>query len=295
MLSKAFGYGTGAEGKFVLKFARKLKRYGNLSEPENLRRLVSDIHEDMMFAILREQHGIDVSVPAILERIPQPTYAGVVEAIFRAIADLRRLPRMASKNPLFALDLPCIESLFHQRAKYLCIVRDGRDVFLSLQGVPWGRMSAYSAATHWVDINRKIAEFALIIGPERLLIIRYEDLLSDLNGTLGKMEDFIKASIPPDVRASLLKGNGKQSNYGKWKATMSKRDLYVYEAIAGDTLREHGYETLCIGPTIGAREALLYKGVELARLLRVNVYHALNRRRPGDLRGANARRPARHG
>ena len=44
----------------------------------------------MMFTILREQYRLDVTVPVILERTAEPTYAGVVEAVFRAIADLKR-------------------------------------------------------------------------------------------------------------------------------------------------------------------------------------------------------------
>lgn len=281
--SKAFGYGMGPEGQFVLKFADKVRRYGNLSAPKNLRRLVTDISRDMMFAILREQYRVDVTVPAILERTAEPTYAAVVEAVFRAIADLRGLPRIGSKNP-GAQNLPCIESLFRDRVKYLWIVRDGRDVFLSLQGMPWGRMSAYVAAKYWVDTDQKAREFAETIGEDRFLRIRYEDFRSDLSGTLDRMEDFQKILIPPETRARLLRENDERINYGKWKRSMSERDLYVFEAIAGDTLRRYGYETLFTEPAISAREALPYKLVELARLVRINVYHALNRHRPGDPR-----------
>jgi hypothetical protein len=272
----------GPEGQFVLKFARKLGRYGDLSRPKSLRRLVVDLSHDMMFTILREQHNADVSVSAILERTTEPTYAAVVEAVFRVIADIKGLPRIGSKNPLFALDLPCIESLFRDRAKYLCIVRDGRDVFLSLKGEPWGRMSAYVAARRWAHIDQKLRVFADTIEKDRFLLIRYEDLLSDLNGTLGKLEGFAKLSIPHDTRASLIRENDKRNNCGKWKTAMSKRDLYIYESVAGAPLRWHGYETLFVEPAISAAEALPYKVAEIARLIRINVYHALNASRPGD-------------
>lgn len=283
IVSKAFGYGMGPEGQFVLKFAAKLSRYGDLSKPTNLRRLVTDISRDMMFTILREQYRLDVTVPSILERTTEPTYAGVVEAVFRTVADLRGLPRIGSKNP-GAENLLCIESLFHNRAKYLWIVRDGRDVFLSLQGMPWGRMSVYVAAKHWARIDLMAEEFGKTVGNDRLLRIRYEDLRSDLDGTLSRMEDFQKILIPRDTRARLIKENDERMNYGKWKRSMNKRNLYVFEAIAGDTLRRNGYETLFTEPAIGAGEALPYEIAELARLVRINVYHALNRHRPGDPR-----------
>jgi hypothetical protein len=288
VVSEAFGYGMGPEGKFVLRFATKLRRYGDLSDPKRLYRLVTAITHDMMFTILRERHGVNLTVPDILKRITAPTYAGVVEGVLRAIADVKGLPRIGSKNPSFALNLPCLESLFPNRARYLCIVRDGRDVFLSLQGVPWGHMSAYAAARRWVHIDQKVSEFARTIANDRFLLIRYEDLQSDLDGTLTKMEEFQRMAIPAEARTRLLGARSQRINYGKWKRAMSDRDLYVYEAIAGHTLRRHGYETRFNDATIGAREALPFKLAELARLVRINVYHMLNRHRPGDPRNGFA-------
>lgn len=284
VVCKAFGYGMGPEGQFVLKFSEKLGRYGDLSKPANLRRLITDISHDMMFNILREQYRVDVTVPIILERVGQPTYAGIVEAVFRAIADLRGLPRVGSKNPGFAENLSGIETLFPDRAKYLFIVRDGRDVFLSLQGMPWGRMSAYVAAKYWADVDRKAKSFEETIGKDRFLRIRYEDLRADLSGTLSKVEEFLKIHIPPKVRSQLITENDERINYGKWKKKMSEKDLCVFEAVAGDTLRRYGYETLFTKPALGAGGSLPYRIAELARLIRINVYHALNRQRPGDPR-----------
>lgn len=281
VVSKAFGYGMGPEAQFILKVAKKISRYGNLSDPKNLQRLVTEISHDAMFGILRKQYRVDVTVPAILERTVASTYAGVVEAVFRAVADLRGLPRMGCKNP-GSENLPCIESLFPERAKYFWIVRDGRDVFLSLQGMPWGRMSTYVAAKYWVYMDQSARAFAETIGKNRFLLIRYEDLRSDLSETLDKMEEFQKIRIPPDARALLIQENDERINYGKWKRSMSRKDQYVYEAIAGDTLRRYGYETLFTEPAIGTGEALSYKLAELARLVRINIHHALNRHRPGD-------------
>lgn len=274
----------GPEGDFVLDFMAKLSRYGNLSQPKNLHRLVIDISRDMMFTVLREQYRVDVAAPVILERVREPTYAGVVEAVFKAIADLRGLPRLGNKNPGFCWNLPGLEALFPGRAKYLFIVRDGRDVFLSLQGMPWGRQSAYVAAKRWVQVDQNIRNFVETIGGGRFLIVQYEQLRSDMDCTLAKMEDFLGIRIPSDTRASLLASNHERINYGKWKALMSRNDQEVYEALAGDVLRRYGYETLFKEPSIGSGAALRYRLRELARLVRINFYHARNRHRPGDPR-----------
>ena len=286
LVSQAFGYAMGPEGQFVVKFARRINRYGPLSNTANLRHLVTDISADMMFVTLREQYGVDITVSDILERTAESTYAGIVEAVFRAIADRRNLPRIGTKYPDFALHLPYLESLFKSRGKYLCVVRDGRDVFLSLQGVPWGHMSAYAAAKRWVCIDQRVREFSETRAGERLLCITYEELLSDLDGTLGKLELFLKISISPNIRAHMLEGADKRLSYKencrKWKAAMTQNDQYVYEAIAGDTLRRHGYETMFDEPSISAWQVLKFRLGELARLIRINIYHARHRRRAGD-------------
>ena len=284
VVTRAFGYGMGPEGDFVLDFLPKLSRYGDLSEPKNLNRLVIDISRDMMFTVLREQYGVNITAPIILDRVREPTYAGVVEAVFRGIADLRGLPRIGNKNPGYCWNLPGIEALFPGRARYLCIVRDGRDVFLSLQGMPWGRQSAYVAAKRWAQAEEKIRTFGETVGGDRLLLVQYEQLRSDMDRTLAKMEDFLKIRIPPDTRAGLLADNDKRINYGKWKTLMNRDDQEVYEAIAGDVLRRYGYETRFAQPSIGSGAALRYKLGELARLIRINFYHARNRHRPGDPR-----------
>jgi len=293
VVAKAFGYGMGPEGQFVLNFMSKISRYGDLSDLKNLNHLVSDISRDMMFTILREQYRVNVTPPVILERIREPTYAGVVEAIFKAIADLRGVPRIGNKYPDYWQNLPGIEALFPGRAKYLCIMRDGRDVFLSLQGVPWGRHSPYVAAKLWVDIDQKIRNFAERVGEGRFLLVQYEQLSSAMDRTLAKIEDFLGISIPSDVRASLLADNDKRINYGKWKTSMSRNDQEVYEAIAGNVLRRYGYETLFADPSIGSGAVLGYKVRELARLVRINFYHTLNRRRPGDRRNDPQKAPLR--
>lgn len=274
----------GPEGQFVLDFMPKVSRYGDLSEPRNLHRLVVDISRDMMFTVLREQYRVEVTVPVILERVREPTYAGVVEAVFRAIADLRGLPRIGNKNPGYCWNLPGIEALFPGRARYICVVRDGRDVFLSLQGMPWGRQSAYVAAKRWVQVDQKIRNFVETIGGDRVLLVQYEQLRSAMDRTLATMEDFLSIRIPSDTRASLLAKNDERMNYGKWKTSMSRNDQEVYEAIAGNVLRQYGYETLFAEPSIGPGETLRYQLGEFARLVRINLYHARNRHRPGDPR-----------
>ena len=241
----------GPEGQFVLDFMPKVSRYGDLSEPRNLHRLVVDISRDMMFTVLREQYRVEVTVPVILERVREPTYAGVVEAVFRAIADLRGLPRIGNKNPGYCWNLPGIEALFPGRAKYICVVRDGRDVFLSLQGMPWGRQSAYVAAKRWVQVDQKIRNFVETIGGDRVLLVQYEQLRSAMDRTLATMEDFQKHSYPIGYSRQLI---GEERRANELREVENINEPKGPRGLRGHCrkrLRQYGYETLFAEPSIG--------------------------------------------
>jgi hypothetical protein len=278
----------GPEGGFIKRFAERLASYDDLAKEENLRRLVADVSRCQMLEIIRSwwhpaDKRFDVSAEVIWERLQGATYADVVEAVLRAVADFQEKPRLGNKNPDYWSHLPLLESLFSVRAKYLYIIRDGRDVYLSLQNIPWGGNSPYQAASFWRAIDENARRFAASVGKDRFLSIRYEDLLVETNETLTAMEDFLSISITADARAALLansEANPKRRNFGKWKTQMSNRHQQVYEAVAGNTLRHQGYETRFENPSVSAGHVFLYKAQELARLVRINLYHARSRLPP---------------
>jgi hypothetical protein len=60
-----------------------------------------------------------------------------------------------------------------------------------------------------------------------------------------------------------------EKNFNKWKSGLSSREVRVFEAVAGDTLQQYGYEPGMAEPVVNKREKILMKYVEhpLKRLL----------------------------
>lgn len=298
LLDAWFGYGMGPEGTFVEHFHRRLKRYGPLSDKRNLDRLVEDVSRCQMLEIMRKKYGegkrLDVTAQEILARVPEPTYAGVVYGVFRAIADLQGKSNVGNKNPGYWTHLDLLNELFPKRAKYIAIVRDGRDVFLSLQGTPWGGHSAFAAARRWCGALAAIEAFRAVCGPERFLLLYYEDLLRSPSETIGKIEGFLETPLAPDVRSAILaeaESNPKKNNFNKWPERLSQKERRVYEALAGDLLARHGYEVLPERPKLSALEVASFKLRELLRLIRINLYHLRNKL-PADTRTKASAAPA---
>jgi hypothetical protein len=288
VLDRWFDYGMGPEGTFIEPFHRRLGRYGDLSRAENLRRLVEDVSRCQMLEIMRKKYRdsrkLDVTPAEILARVPEPSYTGVVYGVFRALADLQGKHRVGNKNPGYWTHLDLLDDLFADNARYIAILRDGRDVFLSLQGTPWGRHSAYAAARRWCQALDAIESFRRRCAPERFLLLRYEDLLRSPAETIDAIGSFLDVSLAPETRAAALaeaQANPKKGNFNKWRDRLSPKDRRVFEALAGYRLASHGYEVLSERPSLSLIERRYFDLLELKRLVQVNLYHLQNKL-PGD-------------
>ena len=102
--------------------------------------------------------------------------ADAVRAVFAAYAAARGKPRYADKTPHYVSHLPELAARFPE-AQFVHVVRDGRDVALSLLEVPWGPDTLEDAARHW---RRRVLEGRDAgLPPDRYRELRYEALVAD--------------------------------------------------------------------------------------------------------------------
>jgi Sulfotransferase family len=131
-------------------------------------------------------------------------------------------------------------------ARFVHIVRDGRDVTRSLVAQPWGPSTVREAATEWRD--------SVLAGRRtrdaRYLEIRYEDLLADPAARIPDLFDWLGLDVTPEavdagLEAAAIVDNADptdpRAETGKWRSSFSRRDLRDFERIAGDLLAELGY------------------------------------------------------
>jgi hypothetical protein len=183
--------------------------------------------------------------------------------------------RFVEKNPENCFVVPFLVRTFPD-ARFVQIVRDGRDVAVSHAEKPW--LSAASAgggkrgrggqawgpwARWWVEPERA-AEFetasdltrtawswrrftsaareALAQLPaDRVLTVRYEELVSDPESAARTLGAFFGHDEPPaSLRAALARaGNG---SVGRWREALSPEGLADVEKEAGPLLHELGYD-----------------------------------------------------
>lgn len=286
LLYRHFGYGMGPEGTFVAQWARRLPRYGDLADDRNLDRLIADVSECEMLHICRHkyQHNprFDVSPKLIREHLLERSYAGVVYSVFECMAELQNCPRVGNKNPGFWQHYDLLHKLFPTQAKYLCIVRDGRDVSLSIVKTRWGVSSSYIAAKVWAQSLMALEEMQRQFDPGRLHVISYENLLRKPHKTLEGVRDFL--GVPPeeaniDAAVTELTEGSRSANFDKWKQEMSPRDLSIFEGIAGPWLEKFGYELSGNPAGVGLLDRWFYEAKEFSRLVSVNLRYAFAEKR----------------
>ena len=265
-------------------------RYGDLRLEPVRARLVSEI--------IKTEH-IKAWTPALsvndtLSHLEQNDFHGIVDGLLRSWAAKVGKPRWGEKTPQHTLCWRTILSGF-PRAQVIHLVRDGRDVMLSYRSAFFGPKHVYPLALRWREYLAAADEARDAIGEGRFLQVRYEDLITAPEQELRRIcaflgEDFAsntldfyreRRALPQDRRnAEGLLLPVMSNNTGKWRASMTPRELRIFEALAGDWLERHGYERTLPAPSISKWEALSCRYLEhpprhLSSMLRNQQAHRM--------------------
>ncbi|RMD63716.1 MAG: sulfotransferase [Alphaproteobacteria bacterium] len=253
------------ESGFIAEFYRKIDRYGDLHDTGNRNRLLSDIAGDDW--VVRGKLIDDVTTIA---KYPASDYAEIVAAIFQDYARRKGKPRWGDKTPGYVDEIDTLWKVF-PGCKFIHLVRDGRDVALSLRRIAWGTSSIPRMAHEWRWKTLLAHKMGNLLG-DHFLEVRYEDLVLDTEATLrticaflgesydARMLDYhvkgVKADeLPSDSirwhRMSVRAPDPKK--VFEWKTAMSEADQIIFEEIAGDALSAFGYECRGRTPTLKSR------------------------------------------
>ncbi len=128
-------------------------------------------------------------------------------------------------------------------ARYVHIVRDGRDVFNSVRGLDWGPNNAYMGTRFWAGRLREALAVEISEGLG-CLRVHYEDILRNPEGELARVCEH--AQVP--YADSMVDGGGlvlpgftrgqhqlvgsrpDPSRIGQWRERMSAREIAEFEA-----------------------------------------------------------------
>ncbi len=247
MINRFLDIHVARDAGVFLRFHKFLPSYGDLSDPANMRRLIDNLYQDVMFRVRFLGRGLTLSEAELYAALTEHSYPGLVRQIFVETARSRGKTYWGNKKPSYALHLAQTEAIF-PGAKIVHIVRDGRDVVLSMRNASHLLVEKnwYFAASDWNDHVLRARRAGERLGPERYLEIKYENLIASPVEVFRTILEFIGTG--PDsqrqlekVRAGITK-RVRANNYDKWRTQMPEKAIRVVERVAGELLTDLGYQ-----------------------------------------------------
>jgi hypothetical protein len=281
-------FGGGSEPKFVVKTYNQMGKFGDLNRADNLRRFVEYVHDMPMFRHLHKVKGIPSTSDELLARVQEPTYTGVMYAAFQLIAEKRGKHRLGYKQPLDLYHMPLLAAIF-PTARFIHIVRDGRDVALSLLKFDWGENNLYAGARYWERAVNAGHRDGLTLG-DRYFELRMEDLISDTERVAHEVGMFVTRGQDADEVAQYVahvQESKRIDSINQWQTRLSPEQRFLCEAASGDTLRRFNYPTeYPEGIRIPRYKAAYYLGSSVALRAKNHLWKrfapsARQARRPG--------------
>lgn len=160
--------------------------------------------------------------------------------------------RWVEKSPSNVREIGAIDHYFQGRFKFIHLIRDGRDVVLSVH--PTDPSRYWVSPQRWLEDVRKGLAWR---ADPRVLTIFYEDLIRNYEGTLQQICDFIGIPFSEELKdwhshTTVRKNSAyfgeveklSDRSVGKWKRTKDVKRLEDFYAWPGtrELLSELGYE-----------------------------------------------------
>jgi hypothetical protein len=185
-----------------------------------------------------------------------------IRIVMTEIARNQNADRWAIYDPDSVLYVPQIKADIPE-ALFIHIVRDGRDIALSLKKMegfkplPWNIGSSRDllpTAAYWKWMVRSGQEHGRKI-PADYIEVRYEDLVLEPRETLATLSRFLDHELDHERIQQAGLGRLRETNSSfreeatnsqvnpiqRWKERLTQEQVAGLEALVGDCLQEHGY------------------------------------------------------
>jgi hypothetical protein len=206
-------------------------------------------------------------------------YDVFVTRLFDRYGSERGKRLVGDKTPRYGRWIGELHELF-PRARFIHLIRDGRDVYLSARDwitprmkrryPTWRTHPAVTAALWWKRNVALAREGSLRLGGRLVREARYEALVANPRRMCADLCDFLELAHD-DAMARFHERNGRRpitAGLRDWKTQLARDELERFEAAAGDLLEELGYPRACSRPgRAAAQEAALVRDLFDERIL----------------------------
>ena len=180
-----------------------------------------------------------------------------VRALYSFYASRYGKDLYGDKTPKHLVRMRELAALFPE-ARFVHLIRDGRDCALAMLDASFGPTSVSAAAAEWRDWVEGGRSVGVELGARRYLEVHYEALVSAPEAVLRVIADFLdveydevmldkEAAVARQLAMSPAPGEDRSLTrpvagvMRDWRSQMAPADLGAFEALAGPLLAELGY------------------------------------------------------
>lgn len=279
-------------------FTPLVPRYGDLGQDARFRKLIEDVCR------MVELHPYPWELRLDREKIFRQAKGRDLISVYFAIYDRYREQsgkrRWACKST-FMIEHVAEILQYHPEAKFIYLVRDGRDVAVSARASIFNRYHVYYAARRWKGEQQLGLSWLRVLPQDRILLLKYEDLIADPAEAVRRLCSFLgepnEDAMLDYHRSPEARKSGSLSlswentsrpvisgNAGKFRTCLSEQEIMLFEGIAHEELQQLGYplvnpaERLAEQRATITRPRLKYLFSELMLSLKAEAAHFLNDR-----------------
>lgn len=238
-------------------YDKLIPRFGKFDKQSNRKRMIETWLRSKGF----RRSGIDGA--QLRSKILQECRTGgdFIRTVMSEMARQQSVGRWMVYNPDNLLHMAKIKAEI-PNALFVHIVRDGRDIALSLRKLgfrpfPWlpPSKSLLATAMYWQWVVRRGQQYGRSIAPD-YIEIRYEDLTSNPRSILKQLSEFLCHDLDYDRIQSRRLGRMSESNssfleeaeqgalqpMNRWKTRITAKQIDDLESVIGSTLTQLGYK-----------------------------------------------------
>ena len=191
-------------------------------------------------------------------RQPNYTWSSLFSSIMEYNAHLFGKKIWGYNTPQDYLYLPRLQQAFPQ-AKFIFVMRDPREVMRSYKYMDY--LKDYHDPARYHPILQAIAwksamnSFLKNQQKDNILLVKYEDILNDVNQVFANVSDFVKSRFPQIN----LQDFGNNSTFkNKQKKRLTTTEIWLCEQIAGKEIQAAGYYLHNCKPSLRDLNYILY-------------------------------------
>lgn len=242
------------ETKFASKFPAYAPNLRDLSHQDNFDRALEIAIAD------QRRKNIPFDEPRLRElaHAAPRSWDGLFLAFLTAVADKEGAPRVGEKSPAHTPLVGRLSESF-PNAKFIHLVRDPRAVMLSRLRAGFTAGALGTEIPRWREAADMHRDHAARLGPSRYLLLKYEDLVTNLEPTVRSLCAFLDLDMRPEMlepHKREKKGFNPRSkgwmentlkpvftgSIEKWRTELTPAQIALIEFALADDMRAMGYE-----------------------------------------------------